>query len=287
MNCRLKNIKFIKVGVFLCLLLLTTTIFSQKVAVLAPENTTLEIAFADKLSEKLSDKFKISDVDLSKTVFRGYEFENPYNLSLEESKNIGAAIGCHYFLLIKAATTRRESLDKPANYESYAAVFLVSSRSGQLISWQLKSFQAAAPEQAEKLLFNSIIEVSETVSEKIKAFEKLPPPKNRAENIEEIPGENSPEAKNFHAPIPYKRIKPDYTPTAFLYGIRATVDAIVEIGADGEVWRAEPERWAGFGLDESVIETIRKMNWRPAMRDGRPLPMRVLLRYNFKKVEKP
>jgi hypothetical protein len=35
-----------------------------------------------------------------------------------------------------------------------------------------------------------------------------------------------------------------------------------------------------------VTDAVRAMNWRPAMRGGKPLPMRVLLRYNFTKVEK-
>ncbi len=286
MNLRCSASKFYSVGACLLFLILATTVFSQKIAILAPENLPLETHLAEKLSEKLAGKFQISDEDLSKTVLGGYEFENPYNLSLEESRNLGAAIGCQYFLLIKSATTRRELLDKPAYYESYAAVFLVSSRSGKLVSWQLKSFPAAAPEKSEKLLFGSISAVGKNIGEQILINEKLSPRENHREKIEEIPEENSSEARNFHAPIPYKRIKPEYPATAFLYGVRATVDAIVEIGADGAVLRAETARWAGFGLDESVIQTIRKMNWRPAMRDGKPLPMRVLLRYNFKKVEK-
>jgi hypothetical protein len=45
-------------------------------------------------------------------------------------------------------------------------------------------------------------------------------------------------------------------------------------------------RWAGYGLDESVIKTINEMQWRAASREGKALPIRVLLRYNFKKIEK-
>jgi hypothetical protein len=45
-------------------------------------------------------------------------------------------------------------------------------------------------------------------------------------------------------------------------------------------------RWAGFELDESVAKAVRSMNWRPAERNGKPLPVRFLLRYNFKKIEK-
>jgi TonB family protein len=66
----------------------------------------------------------------------------------------------------------------------------------------------------------------------------------------------------------------------------ATVDVEVEIGADGEVSRVDVVRWAGFGLDEATTETVRRMHFFPAMRGGTALPMRVLLRYNFRKPPK-
>ena len=45
-------------------------------------------------------------------------------------------------------------------------------------------------------------------------------------------------------------------------------------------------RWAGFGLDEEVVATVRRMHFRPAQREGEPVPVRVLLRYNFRKPPK-
>ena len=65
--------------------------------------------------------------------------------------------------------------------------------------------------------------------------------------------------------------------------VEATVDVLVDIDARGEVGRLEIARWAGYGLDESVIDTVKQMHFFPAMRDGVALPMRVLLRYNFRK----
>ncbi len=54
---------------------------------------------------------------------------------------------------------------------------------------------------------------------------------------------------------------------------------------NGKILKVETARWAGFGLDEAVAENVRQMNWRPATRNGKALPIRVLLRYNFKKIE--
>jgi outer membrane biosynthesis protein TonB len=36
-------------------------------------------------------------------------------------------------------------------------------------------------------------------------------------------------------------------------------------------------------LDESVLTTVKQLHFFPAMRNGRAIPMRVLLRYNFRK----
>ena len=50
--------------------------------------------------------------------------------------------------------------------------------------------------------------------------------------------------------------------------------------------RVEIVRWGGFGLDEEVAATIRRMNFHPAERDGERVPVRVLLRYNFRRPPK-
>jgi outer membrane biosynthesis protein TonB len=71
-----------------------------------------------------------------------------------------------------------------------------------------------------------------------------------------------------------------------LYDTKATVDLEADVDLDGKIIGTRIVRWAGFGLDESVEAAVRSMNWRPAMRNGKPLPMRILLRYNFTKLDK-
>jgi outer membrane biosynthesis protein TonB len=48
----------------------------------------------------------------------------------------------------------------------------------------------------------------------------------------------------------------------------------------------EVVRWAGFGLDEAALSTVRQLHFAPARRDGTAVPMRVLLRYNFRRPAK-
>ena len=84
-------------------------------------------------------------------------------------------------------------------------------------------------------------------------------------------------------PRPYRRIKPHYPEQAAHDNVEAIVDVLVDIDAKGNAGHIEIARWAGYGLDESVINTVKQLHFFPAMRDGVPIPMRVLLRYNFRK----
>jgi outer membrane biosynthesis protein TonB len=61
---------------------------------------------------------------------------------------------------------------------------------------------------------------------------------------------------------------------------------LVDVGVDGEVGQVQVVRWAGFGLDEATMATVHQLHFFPAMRDGTAVPMRVLLRYNFRKPPK-
>ncbi len=258
--------------------------YAQKIAILNPEKSDQSENFAQNIKNVLSGKFKILDKSLSEVAFSSVSYEKPFNLSLKEAKNIGAAVGCDYFLLIESKTLRRFSLEKKEFYESFAAVYVVSSRSGRLIFWKLVNGEAKITDESEKLLLNSVGNLASDISYKIieternEINEKIPP------ELEELPEENSPEAKNFRPPLPYKRFRPNYTEIANLYSIEATVDILLDLDENGKILRSEISRWAGFGLDESVTKTVTEMNWRPASRNGKTLPIRVLLRYNFKKL---
>ena len=274
---------FWRVGV-LCLILISPLVAQQKIAVLIPEKTSQSQIFTPKLKTVLAQNFKILDDSLSEAAFSSVRYESPFNLSLKEAKNLGAAVGCDYFLLLKAQSLRRFSFEKKEFYESFVAVYVVSSRTGRLVLWRLTSFEAENSADAEKKLFESAKDLSAEISQKLKVFKEELNTKD-SENFEQLPDENSPEAKNFRPPLPYKRIRPEYTKIANLYSIEATVDIEADIDENGEVTHSRIVRWAGFGLDESVTETVRRMNWRAAERSGKTLQMRVLLRYNFKKID--
>ena len=266
-------------------ILLQLSIFAQKIAVLAPEKNGQSESFAEKFESSLAGKFKIINSSLSETAFLSANVEKPFNMTAEEAKTVGAAIGGEYFLLVKCENLRRYSFEKKEYYESYAAVYAVSSRSGRLVFWKLQTFSGYTPKDADKLLFDSTDDLAKEISAKLTEVSKAELIEKRTK-LEEIPDENSPAAKNFRPPLPFRRLSPKYTSIANLYSIEATVEIEIDFDENGWITQTDIVRWAGFGLDEAVTETVRRMNWRAATRNGKTLPIRALLRYNFKKIEK-
>jgi len=273
-------------GLYLAIFLVVTTASAQRIAVLTPADNDQSSSFVSDLKASLGKKLPLLDDELSFSAFRSVNPETPFNMTMETGMQIGEVIGCQYFVLIKTGTSRRFSLEKPPYFEAHAAVFVVSSRTGRLVFWRMQSLEAPEAKQSEALLAASAPLLATEMAEKLKQVRVAELAENPAARIEEIPAPDLPEAKNFRPPMPYKRIKPEYTTTAYLYSVTATVDALLDVDQNGNILRIEIARWAGYGLDEAVIEAIRKMNWRPGEKNGKTLPVRVLLRYNFKKIDK-
>ncbi len=265
-----------------------------RLAILEPGATETSRRAAEKIAHALAADRELSllDRDESGAAARGVGYAGSLNLTLEEARDLGAAIGCDFYLTGDAQTIRRSSSARPVFYESYASLFLVSARTGRLIMWERPSFDADKADAAEKLLLAELLQRAPRYAAAIRAAQESERNERElavtrgAPVIEEVPEETSPQSQGLRLPAPYRRQRPAYPDTAARADAEATVDVLVDIDAAGEISRVEIARWAGFGLDEATLNTVRQMHFRPAMRNGVPLPMRVLLRYNFLRPKK-
>ncbi len=271
-------------SLLLCVFALNVAISGQRVAIITPDKAESSRAFASSLTETSS--LRILDSDLSESAFRSVSLSNPFNLTRDEAKLIGAAIGCDYFIVTKSATQRRSSFQRKGYYEAFAALHVFSSRSGRMVLWRLPRFEAMRSDAAAKALEISIPATAAEIDAAIVKANKAEIDEPPLPEMEEPPDVASPLAKGFRAPIPFRRIKPEYTEIAALFDVAATVEITVDLDAAGTILRTEITRAAGYGLDESVEKAVRTMNWLSASRNGKPLAMRFLLRYNFKKADK-
>lgn len=233
---------------------------------------------------------KLLDGEQVRAAARGAGYEGSLNMTLADARDLGATLGCDFFVLGDAQTLRRTSFAKPLYFEAYASIFLVSTRTGRLLAWDHLSFDGATAVEAEMQLLAEIpLRARRYLPIVINALREEPAALAAARQrtdaailIDDAPGENEAEANGSRSPRPYRRLRPRYPETAARAEAAATVDVLADIDAQGEVVRVEVVRWGGFGLDEEVVETVKRMHFRPALRDGSPVSVRSLLRYNFR-----
>jgi TonB family protein len=256
---------------------------NSNLATLATER--LQLAF------KSAKDILVSDSELSRAAAKGSGYTGSLNLSLDEARDLGAALGSDFYLIVDAQTLRRSSSSKPVFYESYCTIFLISSRSGRLVGWYRPSFQAESAGEAESPLLTELSD-SKLLHRLLTAIKRAESDERNeravvidvAHLIEEAPDdEKAAEAKGLRLPRPFRRLRPEYPNSAAEADAEATVDVLVDVGTDGKVGHVEVVRWAGFGLDEATVATVRQLHFFPAMRNGTAVPLRVLLRYNFRK----
>ncbi|HYP49325.1 MAG TPA: hypothetical protein VEQ34_00180, partial [Pyrinomonadaceae bacterium] len=144
--------------------IIAAVIFSAVFLASAASGQTFEIAVLSvgETGRKFHERFRaeaakqnsvrLIDDDLSLSAVRALNYKAPFNLSVEEAKNLGAAIDCEFFFFIKSDTVRRSSFTKDVYFESYANIFLVSARTGRLIAWENPFQEADKLEDAEKHL---------------------------------------------------------------------------------------------------------------------------------------
>ena len=266
-----------------------------QVAILDLGETETGARIAEKLALALSQEsgLRIVDRGLARAAARGVGYRGSFNLSLSDARALGASMGCDFFIMGDAQTIRRVSSVNPLYFESYASVFIASARTGRLLMWDRPSFNAATAADAERLLLVELGNRAGTYALAVRRAaedERAARDAQRAEDsatIENLTAlDDASMPQGLRLPQPFRRLRPVYTEAAERAEAEATVDALVDIGTDGEVARVEIARWAGFGLDESVIATIRQLHFRPAMRDGSPIASRILLRYNFRRRER-
>jgi TonB family protein len=239
-----------------------------------------------------SSAVQLVDRDLSAAAARGVGYSGSLNMSLSDARDLGSALDAEFFIIGDAQTLRRSSSAHPVYYESYSSVLLISSRTGRLVLWDRLVAEADTAKDAEQKLNKTLVD-DRPVDRYMDALKRAQREEanqraivvdQSAPLIEDAPEDEKIAAtQGLRLPRPYRRLRPTYPESAAKADAEGTVDVLVDVGADGEIQQVQVARWAGFGLDETTVATVRQLHFFPAMRNGKPIPMRVLLRYNFRK----
>ena len=255
------------------------------------EQASLEKTLAAELGK--SEYLAIVEDSIMKSAVSGIGYDGSINMSKDEARRLGSAIGCDFFIIGKAEVLTRSEAANQSHQEALAAVMIVDGRAGALALFDQVTAKAGSSAEAWTLISQALAERAPGYVERIRQFHTArqvlrSSAENRstlqAERIEDLPAEGSSQSAGFKPPEFSNRVKPEYTAEAERADISATVEANVILRANGETGEIEIVRWAGFGLDEAAAGAIRQLKFKPATREGQPVSVRALIRYNFRRV---
>jgi len=294
-----KRIKdsFVCFAIFVCFVI--PLLFSRRGYSQSPIRLAIvELAGDDRgeiaalIRDSADSSFELTDPDLTRVAVRGAGYTGSLNMSRSEASALGRSIGCDFYLLGKVQVGRRSISSEQFYFDALAGLFLVETRTGGLIRFSFERTEAESEMKAYAGL-------KETIKARWEQFAGAMT-SARASHEREIESvgqsnlptfvllDDAPQAEGIEPPVFYQRLKPEYTQEADLAGITATVELEATFGEDGRVDQVEVIRWAGFGLDESAIATVRQLKFQPAsisLGSGikKRLTIRGIVRYNFRR----
>jgi len=87
---------------------------------------------------------------------------------------------------------------------------------------------------------------------------------------------------NVSAPIPIYKPEPPYSEQARKAKYQGTVVLWIVVDAQGNVTDAQVVKPLGMGLDENALTTVKTWKFKPAMRNGAPVPVKVMVEVSFR-----
>ncbi|MEJ2008805.1 MAG: energy transducer TonB [Acidobacteriota bacterium] len=87
---------------------------------------------------------------------------------------------------------------------------------------------------------------------------------------------------NVSAPIPIYKPEPPYSEQARKAKYQGTCVLWIVVDAQGNVTAAQVVKPLGMGLDENALATVKTWKFKPAMRNGAPVPVKVMVEVSFR-----
>jgi len=86
----------------------------------------------------------------------------------------------------------------------------------------------------------------------------------------------------FTAPVLLVKAEPAYSEEARKGKVQGTVILVVEIDSSGRPRNIRVRRPLGFGLEERAVQAVGSWRFRPAYRNGKPVPCSAEVEVNFR-----
>ena len=253
-----------------------------------PRLAILDFTGAVEVSQQLrklaeADEIILVNEQQLNLAVRGTGYNGSLNLKIEEARALGLSIGCDYYLIGTAKVQRQLLSEREFYFDVMIAAFVVETRTGKLIRFLFEQARTEKEPMAQERLKELTKTIWRQSADALKSSAII-----ADVNPREVYDLDSEEASRLQIKPPqfFRRLKPAYSATADLMGVAATVELKVLFQSDGVVGAVEVIRWAGFGLDDSALATVKQLRFEPAKLQSKSVNVSAVVRYNFRQEEK-
>jgi TonB family protein len=138
----------------------------------------------------------------------------------------------------------------------------------------IRAYQTGYSPDAERRLLDAIREARSTAPEKVSVTESMPMPVHKVGD-----GVSAPE-------IIFKR-EPEYTEEARRARVSGAVLLEAIVSPEGVPLNATVMRGLGSGLDERAVEAVRSWRFRPGLKEGKPVAVKISVEVKFSLLTPP
>src|SRR5262245_57227648 len=114
----------------------------------------IESAIAGALNQ--DSRVELIDPSMIKPALAGMRYDGSLNMSKDEARRLGAAIGCDFFIIGKSEALTRSEREKESHEVAYSGLMVVDARAGALATFDFVSEGAATREAAVKSLLATL-----------------------------------------------------------------------------------------------------------------------------------
>ena len=208
-----------------------------------------------------------------------------FNPTCADARALGAQVGSEGYVLARLRRGERSLSDRQTVAGGTLHLFAVETRTGQLVASEHVDF-VEGKEGFLPAVAAGITAAAQRFAADWRRVRGQAPGMGCASG-----GDDTDEALDLRdgelppgvtAPMPLVRVRPEPTEPARAAGVTATVMVEVCVGQDGQVREVVVVRWAGYGLEAAVEKALRATRFRPALRQGKPVPAWFVAAFNFR-----
>lgn len=211
-------------------------------------------------------------------------------VKLVQQRGIGFQPTDDYFQKLRASGAKGELIDalrasatKPLSRD-YLLQLLASGEDAGQIGKEVQARGIDFDPNEEDLAKLRAAGASESLLQAIEDAKRVKPPVNQLPNPSALISSSLVgTTADVTPPAPTYEPTPEYTPQARRDKIEGKVAVMIVVDAQGNVTDArEVSKPLGDGLDENAVKAVKKWKFKPATRDGAPVPVRVVVEVTFR-----